>query len=242
MAFCINCGQELAEGAKFCANCGKAVNNTSTNQRKTVYDGELHKCPNCGERLDSFVTICPSCGYELRGARVTSVVNDLAQKLERTESVEQKIDLIRNFYIPNTKEDIYEFFILATSNMNSDSYAVEAWYAKLEQAYQKAKLSFGNAPEFQYLSQLYNKAKKEQRTKSIARSIKKSKVLQCLLLGAIGAVMMIIGFFGGSMSGDSDSPFYMIAMIGLFPIIGAGIYAMSGPQNNNKKDTDEDEE
>ena len=36
MAFCINCGQELAEGAKFCANCGKAVTGESTiSQRKT---------------------------------------------------------------------------------------------------------------------------------------------------------------------------------------------------------------
>lgn len=113
MAFCINCGQELAEGAKFCASCGNAVGasqNGAKEQRKTVYDGELHKCPNCGEQLGSFVTSCPACGYELRGTKVTSVVNELAQKLERTESVEQKIDLIRNFYIPNTKEDICEFF------------------------------------------------------------------------------------------------------------------------------------
>ena len=37
MAFCINCGQELPEGAKFCANCGKAVDSSnSTTQRKTV--------------------------------------------------------------------------------------------------------------------------------------------------------------------------------------------------------------
>ena len=219
MAFCINCGQELAEGAKFCANCGKAANNTSTNQRKTVYDGELHKCPNCGERLDSFVTICPACGYELRGARVTSVVNELAQKLESTESIEQKIDLIRNFYIPNTKEDIYEFFILATSNISAGGYDVEAWYAKLEQAYQKAKISFGNAPEFKYLSQLYSKAKKQQKAQSFTRNIKKSKLLQRLLLCALGAVLMIIGFFGGSLSGDPDSPFYMIALIGFFPLI-----------------------
>ena len=143
MAFCINCGQELMAGAKFCANCGKAVGtsqNEAKEQRKTVYDGELHKCPNCGERLDSFVTACPACGYELRGAKVTSVVNELAQKLERTKSVEQKIDLIRNFHIPNTKEDIYEFFILATSNMSADGYDVKAWYAKLEQAYQKANI------------------------------------------------------------------------------------------------------
>lgn len=238
MAFCINCGQELAEGAKFCANCGKAVgvsHNRAKEQRKTVYDGELHKCPNCGERLDSFVTACPACGYELRGSKATSVVNELAQKLERTESVEQKIDLIRNFYIPNTKEDIYEFFILATSNMSTGGYGVEAWYSKLEQAYQKAKLSFGNTPEFQYLSQLYSKAKKQQKAQLFTRSIKKSKFLQCLLLGALGAVLMIIGFFGGSLSGDPDSPFYMIAMIGLFPIFGAVIYAMEDKKPDNKK-------
>lgn len=239
MAFCIHCGHELLEGARFCANCGKEVNNNNSNhQRKTVYDGELHKCPNCGERLDSFVLICPSCGYELRGARITSVVNELAQKLEKAMSTEQKIDLVRSFYIPNTKEDIYEFFILAISNMNTDGYTADAWYAKLEQAYQKAKLSFGNAPEFQYLNQLYNEAKKTHRTKSITRSIKKSKLLQCLFLGAIGAIMMIIGFFGGSLSGDSDSPFYMIAMIGLFPLIGAfglGISGGSKETNNNDK-------
>ena len=238
MAFCINCGQELAEGAKFCANCGKAVGvsqNGAKEERKTVYDGELHKCPNCGERLDSFVTTCPACGYELRGAKVTSYVNDLAQKLENVDTVEQKIDLIRNFYIPNTKEDIYEFFILATSNINAGGYDVEAWYAKLEQAYQKARLSFGHAPEFQYLSQLYNKAKKQQRVKSFTRTIKNSRLLQCLLLGAIGAVLMIIGFFGGSMSGDSDSPFYMVASLGFFPIIGAVIYAAGGEKNDKEE-------
>lgn len=241
MAFCSNCGKELAVGAKFCFECGAPVQGSTSSERKTIYDGELHKCPNCGELLDSFVTICPTCGYELRGAKATSVVNELAQKLERTESVAQKIDLIRNFYIPNTKGDIYEFFILATSNMTAGSYDVDAWYAKLEQAYQKAKLSFGNAPEFQYLSQLYGKAKKQQKAQSFTRGIKKSKLLQCLLLGTLGAVLMIIGFFGGSLSGDPDSPFYMIAMIGLFPIMGAGIYAMAGIKNNTRNNEDEGE-
>ena len=63
MAFCINCGQELAEEANFCANCGKAVNSSSsTAQRKTVYDGEIHKCPNCGEYNLSH-RVCSACGY-----------------------------------------------------------------------------------------------------------------------------------------------------------------------------------
>ena len=145
MGFCINCGQTLAEGAHFCSNCGVAVGetNTGTSQRKTVYDGELYKCPNCAERLDSFMTVCPTCGYELRGAKGASKVEKLAKKLESTKNKGLKIDLIRNFYIPNTKEDIYEFVILATSNMNSYDYDFEAWNSKLEQAYQKATLSFG---------------------------------------------------------------------------------------------------
>ena len=33
MAFCISCGHELAEEAKYCANCGKAVNNSATTEK-----------------------------------------------------------------------------------------------------------------------------------------------------------------------------------------------------------------
>ena len=37
-------------------------------ERKTVYEGQLHKCPNCGELLDAFRSHCSSCGYEIRDA------------------------------------------------------------------------------------------------------------------------------------------------------------------------------
>lgn len=226
MAFCINCGQELAEGAKFCASCGNAVGasqNGAKEQRKTVYDGELHKCPNCGEQLGSFVTSCPACGYELRGTKVTSVVNELAQKLERTESVEQKIDLIRNFYIPNTKEDICEFFILATSNMNTGGYDVEAWYTKLEQAYQKARLLFGTNLDFSYFQELYDKASKQKKKLKIGLFI--SKWWMCFLgsiVTIIGLYLEIMGGFRGAESGDPDSPYYMLSFFALF-IIGGGV-------------------
>lgn len=52
---------------------------------------------------------------------------------------------------------------------------------------------------------------------------------------------MIIGLFGGSLPKDPDSPFYMIAMIGLLPIIGAGIYALAGVKDDSKEDGSEDE-
>lgn len=235
--FCSNCGNKLIEGAKFCNSCGAAIiNNTERNEeRKTSYDGEVTKCPNCGDIIDAYETVCEACGYELRGRKAVSVVHELATKLENTSDVRKKEELIRNFYIPNTKEDINEFFILAISNIDTDDCDVSAWYAKLEQAYQKARLSLGNTPEFQYLTQLYNKTKKHKTSRSFARNVKKSKFLQCLLLGAVGVLMMVLGYFGGSISGDSESPFYMLAMIGLFPLMGAfWVGILSGNNKNNK--------
>ena len=73
MAYCVKCGKELVDDAKFCAGCGIAVDvhqSENDEQRKTVYDGDLHKCPKCGEHLNAFVTICPVCNYELRGTQL----------------------------------------------------------------------------------------------------------------------------------------------------------------------------
>jgi len=191
MAFCTECGKSIADGAKFCDNCGAAVttrNFESTNQRKTVYEGEVHKCPNCGETLKSFNANCPACGYELRSAKSTDSVGELTLRLEQIESTrvvekprsiykaaysesivsktdEQKATLIRTFPIPNTKEDLFEFIILAKSNVDSDLYVndihnsarvvSDAWKSKFEQAYQKAKLTFGTDSDFSNVQSLY---------------------------------------------------------------------------------------
>ena len=222
MAFCINCGQELAEGAKFCANCGKAANNTSTNQRKTVYDGELHKCPNCGELLKSFTTVCPTCAYELRGVTTNSPVEALAKKVEMASSLDDKIELITNFYIPNTKEDIYDFFILAISNIVAGGEETDAWIAKLEQTYQKARLLFGSNPDFSYFQELYDKASKQKSQMKVRSFI--ANWWMCILGAVItifGLYLEIMGNFKGAASGDPDSPYYMLAVLALL-VMGGG--------------------
>ena len=195
------------------------LENSENEQRETVYDGELHKCPSCGERLDSFVTVCPACGYELRNVKTNSPVESLVKKIEQASSLDEKNELIANFYIPNTKEDICDFFILALSNLEDESYDTDdAWSAKLEQAYHKAKLSFGDTPEFEYLSQLYSKAKKQRKSHSFTRTIKKSKGLKCLLLGAVGIVLMLVGEL---------TSLSMISIVGYFPIMIAAIAGMN---------------
>lgn len=195
MAFCINCGKELTEGANFCANCGKAVNSNADTQRKTVYDGEVHKCPNCGELLHSFATTCPSCGYELRNVKVTSSVSELAKKIEKATSVDEKNELITNFYVPNTREDIYDFFILAVSNLeNSNHDTDDAWQSKLEQTYHKAKISFGNTPEFDYIEKQYHKTLDKVSKREFSNFVRKNKTgsITVLLIGG-GILMMAIG-------------------------------------------------
>ena len=59
--------------------------------------------------MNSFATNCPTCGYELRSVKTNSPVNELAKKIERAASVDERIELITNFYVPNTKEDMAEW-------------------------------------------------------------------------------------------------------------------------------------
>ena len=74
--FCMNCGQELPDGAKFCMKCGTpqgAVSPTETPQAETINLDGAHTfvpamCPNCNAhmKVDSSLKIahCDSCGTE----------------------------------------------------------------------------------------------------------------------------------------------------------------------------------
>ena len=193
------------------------IQKKENSERKTVYEGELHKCPSCGEILNSFVAVCPSCGHEIRGAEAVSSVKELARKLEAieagrerkrsrslkdrmygeeiTKTDEQKISLIRSFAIPNTKEDLYEFLILAGSNIDVDLYdgtvlktdarlaVSDAWKAKFEQAYQKAKRVFDGDPRFSELQSIYDATHK---------SIKKAKGKTWKLLGMVYGILFAV--------------------------------------------------
>jgi DNA-directed RNA polymerase subunit M/transcription elongation factor TFIIS len=224
MAFCSNCGHQLVDGAKFCANCGKIINEiNSSTQRKTTYDGEIHKCPNCGELMDPFEIKCDTCGYELRSAKATVSVKEFECKLESTKSVDGRIALIKTFAIPNAKEDIYDFFILAISNIEAGGDETDAWLVKLEQTYQKARLLFGSNASFTYFQELYDKAHKYKRKRKLSAFI--ASWWMCLLgaiVTVIGLYLEIMGNFKGTESGDPDSPYYMLALIALLIMGGGG--------------------
>ena len=124
MSFCSTCGTKLNDGSKFCFECGAAlaVNQVNT-KRTTEYEGEVHKCPNCAETLNSFVSNCPVCGYELRNnhssnsiiafsARLNEIGSKCSQKGKATKTYIEKINLIKQFRYQTTRKTLQNFLCL----------------------------------------------------------------------------------------------------------------------------------
>lgn len=131
-------------------------------ERKLEFAGRIYKCPNCGELLEAFVAKCPACGYELRETKSSVSIQSFAKSLETTKNEEQRVILVRSFPIPNNKEDIFEFLILAATNISgkSNREVFDAWIAKFEQCYQKAKLVFGDDNDFEKVQKIYDQTLK----------------------------------------------------------------------------------
>lgn len=235
MAFCMKCGQELPNGANFCLHCGTATGSleSKTNERKTVYEGELHRCPNCGEVLNSFVTNCPTCGHEIRSVNVNSPIKELVKKLEQTANLDEKMELIANFYVPNTKEDIYDFFILAASNLEDMAQDTnDAWRAKLEQTYHKAKMSFGNTSEFEYIETLYKRVNKKISKRAVPTFVRKNT--SSVVAVGIAILTLIMLITGIVLAISLDDPALGIVLL-LFSISGFCFEAVVIMENNEQK-------
>jgi predicted nucleic acid-binding Zn ribbon protein len=155
--------------------------------------GNIRKCPNCGAEVPSMTAFCSSCGHEFSNMKVASSVQKLFDKLDALDEKiydtssdkvdvgtqlathffgsggtkrgdKAKINLIESFPIPNSKEDIIEFIILASSRINysgadwmgnqnyfSETRELEkynnAWKSKMKQAHTKARIAFSNDKE-----------------------------------------------------------------------------------------------
>lgn len=170
MSFCSNCGSRIDPDSKFCPECGTANIIQVNNERVQEYSGKIVKCPSCGEVLKALTAKCPACGFELREVENTASVKEFSEKLNKAVSVKQRIELIKNYPIPNAKADIFEFLVLATSNFDTkkhmNAYGAEkqlseAWLTKIEQSYVKAETLFKNDSDFHKFQEIYNSDKKE---------------------------------------------------------------------------------
>lgn len=206
MAFCINCGEKLVDGARFCHACGTPVTGSSSEQRQE-FVGKILKCPNCGAVITETTVICPDCGIRITRREAVSSVQAFKEQLMSIESKRtktkfldlytqsanptdaQKLALIRSFPIPNTVDDIQEFILLAIANIDTrlsknttagkfssminsgnanltiQKTISDAWVSKMQQAYQKALMSFPNDPTFSEIQRMYFDKLKELKIK-----------------------------------------------------------------------------
>lgn len=187
--FCKKCGMENDNDAKFCKSCGSSIaeeKDTSMYDGKIkkcpncgeLVDSFTLKCKACGyEFRDTNVV---SSINELK--KSLEIINNsnlrdsiwarsFGQVGQRTSKM---VEVIKSFNIPNTKEDIIELMFLASSNiiidntMNSntalranDNALSDAWKSKMEQAYQKAKITLNNDPSFSQIEDIYLRKTKE---------------------------------------------------------------------------------
>ena len=153
-----------------------------------------HKCPKCGQPLSGITAVCPLCGYEIRNVKTASAITELTKEINKlnqrrntvTDAIAAKISgrhenptdekiasLIQNFVVPNTKEEIFEFMILAAGFMDAKFLAgkqkvseladivIKAWANKFEQTFQKAKISFGQDEDFEKIQDIYEQKMQE---------------------------------------------------------------------------------
>jgi len=59
--FCLQCGNEIKDGAKFCGKCGWAVPVTVVQEAAQVVPVEK-RCASCGTALKDGAKFCPKCG------------------------------------------------------------------------------------------------------------------------------------------------------------------------------------
>ena len=141
MAFCGNCGKQLAEEAKFCFECGAKVYAPNIDNDKTKrsqeYVGTILKCPHCAAVITEMTALCPDCGLPITKKEAVSSVQAFHNRLmaleknrkgkvggigaayRKVDPVDtEKLTMIRNYPIPNSIDDIAEFMMLAISNID----------------------------------------------------------------------------------------------------------------------------
>ena len=221
-AYCPNCGASSSSTQGF----GSSSNQLGS-AKKNRSSEDIYNCPACGEALDAFALTCPACGFELRDKQAATSMADFSRRLndieatrpakkkgrfgkgsghdERTEvspTDQREVTLIQSFPIPNTKEDLVEFLVLAASNVDPKTFAEtqdatasaralsSAWYSKLCQAYEKAQLVLRGDDILPSLSKRY-----ESVEKAVEKNRKKTTWKQLAVTLAV-FVLIFAALFG----------------------------------------------
>lgn len=119
----------------------------------------------------------------------------------------------------NAKKEILEIKHKQKMEMEEKSQTKKNWIQKIEEERRRTKQL-----EFEEQKRIDEENKKN----------KKNKIILSIILGILGATLMIVGCVLGSLSGDPDSGWYMMTFVGLFVIISI-VFIWANVGDNKKR-------
>ena len=166
---CPNCGSSVSRLTATCSYCGAQIVNKEASKTVKQFAEELVKIE--------------AEAPETKQAK--GLFSSYAKTINQSygdKTFERKVSLIKSFPIPNTVEEISEFVLLAVANIDTkygrksvynslwgvpggniyrDVTLATTWVNKLEQAYNKALISFPNDPIFHKIQNIYEDKMRE---------------------------------------------------------------------------------
>jgi predicted RNA-binding Zn-ribbon protein involved in translation (DUF1610 family) len=173
---------------------------------KNIKEGEVFKCPQCGQVVNAFDTKCSACGHEFRNRSAAKSVTVFFEEYKKA-ALATRAAIVRGFPLPNTREDILSFLTLGIGNTKTitDEEAktyrqgggfseklgyrkeeIAAWQAKIEQAVAMGKIILSDAGDIALLHQYEQQLKINENISGKARFKKR------LVLSAVAAAALII--------------------------------------------------
>ncbi|MCB9427060.1 MAG: hypothetical protein H6584_08570 [Flavobacteriales bacterium] len=191
--------------------------------------GDIKKCPACGAMVQSYATICDVCEYEFSGIGANKTIEKLSEKLEEvrrqlqskpyknflTQNIEKEqrekelntlqSDIIKNFPVPNSREDILEMLHFISPKLKSGIFSDDisiAWRVKFYEIIEKAKFAYRNDKKMLLEISGYVQKHKTNKISKLITFNKEAK--QYLLAGLIFLALMSFGLIMGISKSDSE--------------------------------------
>lgn len=178
-------------------------------EREVKKDG-VKRCPACGEIVGLNDFVCGACGHELR--RVTDgSINELYRRLEALEAGRAqgeskndegvsktdalKANAIRYYPIPNTKQDLLEFLVMARANSQEgnkeyEEVVLDAWRSKFGQAYDKAEALFGDDEDFSKFEKIRSRFEKPGNRNKSKNDLEQDRIVAKMFIAFFGLLML----------------------------------------------------
>jgi DNA-directed RNA polymerase subunit RPC12/RpoP len=170
----------------------KPVPSTPINTTKM---GDVMKCPNCGEPYQPGTYKCESCGHIFQNIEANRASIQMAEGVQKLMNRKQSAwsndkenltrEYIKNFPIPNTKDDILDFLLSLRAKAEENGYFQSSYEAKYKETLSKAKILFADDPQVQA-------AVKEVTQKKLISPQKKSLIIMGIFMLIPGVMFLLL--------------------------------------------------